>query len=110
MSTITPSISMITNTTTTTSAPDISTLNKHKDCKEIYQQGYTSTGVYTIYPYLPGTRPVEVYCDMTTYGGCWTVFQHRTDGSVDFYLDWVDYKSGFGQAKGEHWLDMQIYR
>ncbi|KAL9974478.1 hypothetical protein ACROYT_G011514 [Oculina patagonica] len=74
----------------------------YKNCADIYKSGERKDGVYTIKPdHLPA---LDVFCDQTTAGGGWTVFQKRLDGSVDFYLNWTDYKHGFGNLSGEFWL------
>ena len=72
------------------------------DCSELRQLGYTASGIYTIKP--DSGSPFPVFCDMTKNGGGWTVIQRRTDGSVDFYRGWNDYKNGFGVLDNELWL------
>uniref|UniRef100_A0A8D2B575 Microfibril-associated glycoprotein 4 n=2 Tax=Sciurus TaxID=10001 RepID=A0A8D2B575_SCIVU len=83
-----------------------SCLQQPLDCDDIYAQGYQTDGVYLIYPSGPSV-PVPVFCDMTTEGGKWTVFQKRFNGSVSFFRGWNDYKLGFGRADGEYWLGLQ---
>ncbi|XP_034073278.1 microfibril-associated glycoprotein 4-like [Gymnodraco acuticeps] len=76
------------------------------DCSDIYNNDKTRpSGVYTIYP-IGSTSAVQVYCDMDSLDGRWTVFQRRVDGSVNFYRPWDHYKTGFGNAVGEYWLGL----
>ena len=77
------------------------------DCSG-YKESVKSS-IYTINP--DGRQPFTVFCDMDTSNGGWTVIQRRTDGSVDFFKNWVDYKLGFGSLENEFWLgNEKIYR
>ena len=74
-----------------------------KNCADTYKAGERKSGVYKID--LNGLW-VDVFCDQTTAGGGWLVFQKRMDGSMDFYRDWDEYKRGFGNLTGEFWLGL----
>ena len=69
-------------------------------------QEYNNSGTYTIHP-INASNSLDIYCNMETDEGGWTVLLKRQDGlSVDFYLNWTDYKNGFGNLEGEHWLGL----
>ena len=71
-----------------------------RDCS--FYTGIETSGIYNINP--DGEEPFQVFCDMDTDNSGWTVIQRRTDGSVDFFKNWADYKFGFGSLRNEFWL------
>ncbi|XP_071510649.1 fibrinogen-like protein 1 [Diadema antillarum] len=74
-----------------------------RDCSEVAKSGPRASASYLIRP-TGMTHAFEVYCDLSTDGGNWTLLQRRKDGSVSFNRLWVDYKFGFGDVLSEHWL------
>ncbi len=80
-----------------------------KDCSEIMDEldnKQRHSTFYTIYP-ISRNRPLEVFCDMDTYSGGWTIVQRRGfegDYREDFNKTWKEYVKGFGSLNGDYWL------
>ena len=81
---------------------DCSIFQPRKDCLEFYQHGQKTNGVYRLNG--NGSHTFRAFCDQTTDGGGWTVFQRRQDPYVDFSRNWEDYKEGFGNLEASFWL------
>jgi hypothetical protein len=67
-------------------------------CKSLRDMNIIGNGIYKL------RQGFQVYCDQTTDGGGWIVFQRRLNGKTDFYRAWTEYKNGFGDLNGEFWL------
>ncbi|KAM9682750.1 angiopoietin-4 isoform 2-T2 [Dama dama] len=78
-----------------------------QDCAEIQSFGAKASGIYTIHV-ASVAEPRKVFCDMETSGGGWTLIQRRENGNVSFQRNWTDYKQGFGNPAGEHWLGNEV--
>nr|XP_049613623.1 fibrinogen C domain-containing protein 1-B-like isoform X4 [Syngnathus scovelli] len=74
-----------------------------RDCSDIKAAG-KSTGVYLLFS---GSNSFKAYCNMWQDGGGWTVIQRRRDDTVDFFRGWDDYREGFGDLTGGHWLGLR---
>ncbi|XP_076056895.1 techylectin-5B-like isoform X2 [Oratosquilla oratoria] len=75
-----------------------------QDCSTLYDAGVKANGIYRLFPYT-----FNVYCDMNTDGGGWTVIQRRMplDLHTSFVRNWADYRRGFGNLETEFWLGLE---
>lgn len=67
-------------------------LDTFLDCQEAHEYSLRTPGLYMLEP--PSHDPFYAWCDFDDLHG-YTVIQRRT-GDTDFYLNWSDYKLGFG--------------
>ena len=81
---------------------DCTNLQQRSDCKQYYDSGFHINGIYTVSP--PGGQAnISVFCAHDDGGG-WTVIQRRINSDIGFYRNWVQYKEGFGDLAGNHYL------
>ncbi|KAF0308134.1 Sortilin-related receptor [Amphibalanus amphitrite] len=92
-------------------AADESATRQHcsalRDCSDL-PTGACS-GVYTLHLGRDRAAPAHVFCDLYTDGGDWTVFQRRADilPRENFFRNWTEYKTGFGELTGESWWGLE---
>ncbi|XP_031753864.1 angiopoietin 4 isoform X1 [Xenopus tropicalis] len=89
---------------------DLSQNAQGYDCSHIWERNNDSiSGIYTIKP-LGAIASFQVFCEMKADGG-WTLIQrHDGQDGLLFNRVWADYKIGFGNISGEHWLGLdQMY-
>ncbi|XP_077377648.1 tenascin isoform X1 [Festucalex cinctus] len=77
-----------------------------KDCSQALLNGDTTSGQYTIYLGGDESQPLQVNCDMTTDGGGWIIFLKRQSGRLEFFRNWKNYTTGFGDLNDEFWLGL----
>lgn len=75
-------------------------------CKELKDEGYTSSGIYRI-NLNDGQGEFTVFCDMNLVGGGWTVIQRRVDNSTSFNRERKAYNVGFGKMNSNYWLGLE---
>ncbi|CAL8117706.1 unnamed protein product [Orchesella dallaii] len=86
-----------------------SVIGRPRTCEQIQLSGMNTSGVYHIYPFGMESNGTEVYCDLHTDMGGWTVFQRRNELSgkqMDFERSWDEYDVGFGITNGSYWLGL----
>ncbi len=76
-----------------------------QDCSALKNTGFTTTGLYKIFP---GDSEGEftVFCDMDLLDGGWTIIQRRVDDSLNFDRKWDEYRNGFGYFDANFWLGL----
>ncbi|XP_078486487.1 angiopoietin-2-like [Ciona intestinalis] len=80
---------------------------KYEDCRQIYVDGNTESGMYKIW-LVDRFESIPIWCDMDVGSERgWMTIQRRIDGQASFERPWKDYVSGFGSPVAEYWIGLK---
>ena len=94
-----------TNTLSTSSITFSPRVSYPTSCAD-YNRNYCVDNKCVITNRLYNPRQFFVACNNSVDGGGWIIIQRRIHGAVDFYRDWSEYKSGFGNINGELFIGL----
>lgn len=78
------------------------------NCYDYFKNGFKTDGLYNL-NIFNSTNKTEVYCDMTRGG--WIRIMNRVDLTTDdFDKTMEEYRKGFGDINGNHWLGLRNMR
>ncbi|XP_037947039.1 angiopoietin-related protein 2-like isoform X2 [Teleopsis dalmanni] len=81
--------------------------NYRKSCAEALLGDDKESGIYKLYIPESDLKPFYVYCISDPNNGtAWTVIQRRVESSINFFVDWDTYKSGFGNLAGAFFIGL----
>jgi len=89
--------------------PDAPAKKPPSSCADQFALGKTESGTY---PITLAGKTINVFCDMETHGGGWTVLQRRGDFGrpANYFLrGWKDYRDGFGNPNEDHWVGLTYW-
>ncbi|XP_050094562.1 angiopoietin-4-like [Anopheles aquasalis] len=78
-------------------------LGSYRSCKDVPLK---VSGQYKIRA-NEASLPFRAHCEQEQFDGGWLIIQHRFDGTLHFNRSWTEYRNGFGDVNGEHWLGLE---
>ena len=88
--------------------PGVSLTYQAASCYALLLAGNTTSGIYSIDPLNNGTN-INVYCDMTTNGGGWTLIARSVSGATNTSFSWNEAQGSVSDDAAPYSMNVVAY-